>query len=118
MPEPDVAAELAGEYLDRFEQYERDGCKPAFGVATIIEAVVNDPMLAPSVIRRVARAAADSQDRLEDLLLLLARLELAVRGGDVGSPAAYFGTSVKRLYVHKWKLNWRESPGARLRSKQ
>jgi hypothetical protein len=111
----DKVGDLAGEFLDRFDDLVKDGHKPRVAMAAIIEAAVNDPCLAPSVTRRIAVAAAASQDRLEELCLLLARVALARRGGEIDSPAGYFGTAAKRMFVHKWKLSWKESPGARLR---
>ena len=74
----------------------------------VIEAVVNDPCLAPSLIRKVARAADGNEERLQELCLLLARFHLARERGEVHTPAGYFGSSAKRLVTKAWGVPWDE----------
>jgi hypothetical protein len=103
----DIVSLLATEYMDRFDEAERSGTKPALAIAILIHEVGNDPLLADSVIRRGARAAEAKQERLEQLCLLLARFSLARDRGEVRSAAAYLGTSIKRL-VTSWGVPWQE----------
>jgi hypothetical protein len=103
----DELGQLAGELLDRLEEAERKGAKPVLTITLLIHDIANDPLLADSVMRRAAKAAEKKQDRLEDLCLLLARFMLAQARGQVMRPAAYLGSSLKRL-VMSWGVSWVE----------
>jgi hypothetical protein len=104
----DKVAELASRIRDAIDQDVDERTSQARAIAKLIEHFVSDPCLAPSLIRKVARAADAADERVDELCLLLARFGLARDRGEVRTPAGYFGSSAKRLVVHKWGVPWEE----------
>ena len=87
-----------------------NGTSRACAIGDVIRVMVNDPLLAPSVIRRVALARPPTTKEWKTFVCCSLAFRLRDRK-EVRTPAGYFGSSAKRLVVHKWDLAW-ELPGA------
>ncbi len=104
--------------IDTIESLADGGMPYVRAVYRAIETSVNDPMLAESVIRKVARAVDDDQDRIEQLALLLSVVMIKRDHPNeeerLKTPAGYFGSSAKRM-LRGWSVPWEEPPAARVR---
>lgn len=100
---------IADQLLEKYEALVASGTKRVAAIQVCIVECVKDPCLAPSVVRRVAQVASSDHDRVDELMRLLARVLLGRQRREIRSAAGYFGSSVKRLVVHKWGEPW-EAP--------
>jgi hypothetical protein len=104
----DKVAELAAAIRDRIDEKIDDHMSRPKAIFFIIETLANDPCLAHSVIRKTARAADASEERMDELCTTLARCALKCDRGEVRSRGAYYGSTLKRLVSCKWQVPWDE----------
>jgi hypothetical protein len=97
--ETDEVTEIEKDIRSRVDEYVAAGRDRRLALELAIVEFVNDPQLAPSVARRVARAANAIDPLRERLYRMLAIAAHKIRSGEARSPAGYFGSSAKRLVV-------------------
>jgi hypothetical protein len=106
--ETEDIAEMAAAIRDRIDEKIDNGTSRPKAIFFVIETLANDACLAHSVIRKTARAADASEERMDELCTTLARCAKKCDRDEVRNRAAYYGSTLKRLVSCKWQVPWDE----------